>query len=417
MPAWHSISEGQYQVRIRLAHLNRAIIIVALALGFSGSALATDLSGKVTEVIDGNTISLKSLSHTIKIRLLAVVPPDKGQPYADVARKHLADLILDKYVVVRYTGIGSQGYLVGRVLLEQADINAQMLRDGVAWYYKSDESDLSEADRQVYPGCEQAARAEKRGLWQDTEPLSPWEFRRREEARTYVSVVPKQTADRPTPTMGNGIATVGMLRSFAGPAMPISRIAGNPEANQNANAEWFKLKLKGLYGTVQAPTNGVKNSARMPLADGQMADFEWYMVRWGKTAYIVMSAIGPYVYTFKEVDPESNVLNGTVEGFVAGIRSDYQAHGFNFSCTATATHELDVRGGYHAREYSLAGCTTPGTIRVYTTNDYRPPAGHIREVHLVAAFSLDGKEDLNVKKFLQSVKLVPEELPRDWRYK
>ena len=163
--------------------INRTLILIALMLMISASVRATDLSGKVTEVIDGNTIGLKSLSHTIKVRLLAMSPPEKEQPYAEAARKHLADLVLGKFVVVRYTGIGSQGYLVGRILLEQADINAQMLRDGVAWYYQVEAVDLSEAERQLYPACEQAARAEKRGLWQEKEPLSPWQYRKQEELK------------------------------------------------------------------------------------------------------------------------------------------------------------------------------------------------------------------------------------------
>jgi hypothetical protein len=63
----------------------------------------------------------------------------------------LAVLILDKYVVVRYA-IGEQGYLVGRILLEQADVNAQMLRDGVAWYFQPDGSELVESDPAALPG-------------------------------------------------------------------------------------------------------------------------------------------------------------------------------------------------------------------------------------------------------------------------
>lgn len=398
-------------MRIKLPHLNRTLVLVALAFVLSGNALATDLSGKVTEVIDGNTISLKSLSHTIKIRLLAVAPPDKGQPYAEVARKHLADLVLNKYVVVRYTGIGSQGYLVGRILLEQADVNAQMLRDGVAWYYQPDESDLSEADKLVYPGCEQAARAEKRGLWQDNEPLSPWEFRRREEAKTYVSVVPKTTADRPTPTMGNTLATVGMMRSFAGPAVPLSRISGNPDASPNANTEWTRVKLKDPEASIQVPTNGVRNSARMPLADGRMADFEWYMVRSGKTAYVVMSAVGPYTWRSPD-DTTLNILNGTMEGFISGIASDYLSQGLNFRCEPTPVRELSTPGFYTGRQYTLASCTIPGTVRIYThgASNYK-----FREVHLIAAFFLDGKEDANVKKFFQSLMLSAKELPREYQ--
>jgi hypothetical protein len=109
--------------------MTRALALLLLPLIISISASATDLSGQVIEVIDGNTISLKSLSHTIG-------PPwlwrlgTKPAIRADVARQHLTDLILRKFVVVRYTGIGDRGYLVGRILLEQADVNA----DAEGWW-------------------------------------------------------------------------------------------------------------------------------------------------------------------------------------------------------------------------------------------------------------------------------------------
>ena len=64
-------------MHIKLSPITRCLILFAITLAISPSAGATDLSGQVTEVIDGNTISLKSLSHTIKVRLLAVAPPEK----------------------------------------------------------------------------------------------------------------------------------------------------------------------------------------------------------------------------------------------------------------------------------------------------------------------------------------------------
>jgi len=394
----------------KLPHLTRILFLLALALFISSNARATDLSGKVVEVIDGNTISLKSLSHTIKVRLLAVAPPEKNQPYADVARQHLADLILNKYVVVRYTGIGQQGYLVGRILLEQADMNAQMLRDGVAWYYQPDESDLSDADRQIYPTCEQAARAEKRGLWRDNEPVSPWEFRRKQdEAAHSFAVATRPAAGRPATGLENAISTPSLAGSYAGPAIPLSRIADKPEESRNANVEWTRYKLLTPGGSILVPTTGLRNSASMPLNDGRMGEFSWYSVRSGKTAYIVMSSTAVLPKDKFDYANYSNetVLNSTMQGFMAGIRGDYQSQGINFRCESTAVRDFFVWDGlYTGREYSLAGCSIPGTVRIYVRG-----ADRTRSVQLVAAFNLDGKEDPRVKTFLQSLILGPARLP------
>ena len=55
------------------------------------------------------------------------------------------------------------------------DVNAQMIEDGWAWHYKkyNDERRLA--------SLEEEARAEKRGLWADSNPLPPWEFRARKK--------------------------------------------------------------------------------------------------------------------------------------------------------------------------------------------------------------------------------------------
>ena len=398
------------KVRINLPHLTRILILLVLALFISSNARATDLTGKVIEVIDGNTISLKSLSHTIKVRLLAISPPEKNQPYADVARQHLADLILGKYVLVHYTGIGQEGYLIGKVLLEQADMNAQMLRDGVAWYHQPDASDLTESDRQIYPSCEKAARAEKRGLWRDSEPISPWEFRRRiEEAAHTVAVAPRPVSGHPTLSLETDISTRSRISSYAVPTIPLSRIADKPEESQNANAEWTRIKLLTPSGSILMPTNGVRNSATMPLADGRMGDFQWYMVRSGKTAYVVTTSTASLPQTTWEPvgDSHETVLNATMQAFIAGIRSDYQSQGVNFKCEPVAVREFWVwDGGYNGREYSLAGCSIPGTVRIYIRR-----ADKTRSVHLAAAFNLDGKEDARVKTFFESLILGAARLP------
>jgi hypothetical protein len=65
---------------------------------------------------------------------------------------------------------------LGKVLLEATDINLEMLKAGLAWYYAND-SDLPQSDRPLYAGAEREARSARRGLWQDESPQPPWEFR------------------------------------------------------------------------------------------------------------------------------------------------------------------------------------------------------------------------------------------------
>ena len=86
----------------------------------------------------------------------------------------------EQTVVVEYTHL-ADGYLEAKVLLNGVDIGSQMLRDGAAWYDRSFEYTLSESDRELYARCEQMARDEKRGLWQDGMAVAPWEFRKAQQ--------------------------------------------------------------------------------------------------------------------------------------------------------------------------------------------------------------------------------------------
>ena len=166
----------------KVPHLIRIILLAALLLSVYTLGSASGLEGQVAEVVDGGTITVISLKRPVKIRLIGLAALDPKQPYADVARQHLSDLILNKYVVVRYSRL-QHGYLVGKVLLGDMDVGAQMIRDGVAWYDKPDESHLGEQERELYDASEQAARNERRGLWHDESPIAPWEFRRAQLAR------------------------------------------------------------------------------------------------------------------------------------------------------------------------------------------------------------------------------------------
>src|ERR1043165_2073507 len=155
----------------------RNFVVAFLLLTFvSVNAAAATLFGRVIEVNDGDVITVFNLNRPVRIKLLAVDAPEKDQPFGEVARKHLSELVYDKSVSVEYSGIASDGSLVGRVTLNSVDVGAQMIRDGAAWFDARNQDRLSAADREVYQQSELAARNEKRGLWQAENPIAPWEF-------------------------------------------------------------------------------------------------------------------------------------------------------------------------------------------------------------------------------------------------
>src|SRR5215217_5102949 len=151
------------------------VFLCAFLCTSAAAVKAASLFGKVIEVNSGDVLTITNLNRPVRVKLLGVDAPEMNQSFGDVAKKHLADLVLDKSVLVEYSGIAADSSLTGRVLLNDADIGAQMIRDGAAWF-DTHSNRLSVTDRDVYQQSEQAARNERRGLWQEENPTAPWEF-------------------------------------------------------------------------------------------------------------------------------------------------------------------------------------------------------------------------------------------------
>ena len=59
-------------------------------------------------------------------------------------------------------------------------VNKRMVADGMAWHYARFDKSPALA------GAERQARASHRGLWADTAPVPPWEWRANEKGRKAV---------------------------------------------------------------------------------------------------------------------------------------------------------------------------------------------------------------------------------------
>lgn len=162
-------------------NLNRSLVPLFL-LCFAAPANALVLRGFVSEVSDGKSVVVITSNRKLTVVLKGVAAPELKQEFGDVARQHLASLILDKEVAVDFTEF-KDGHVVGKVICNEMDIGLQVIRDGAAWYDRNSDHNLTEVDRRVYAEAEQAARSEQRGLWQDGSPMPPWEWRRAEVAK------------------------------------------------------------------------------------------------------------------------------------------------------------------------------------------------------------------------------------------
>lgn len=368
-------------------------MILTILLFVFGSAQAGSLYGTVTEVEDGDTITIICLNRPLRVRLMGIDAPDKDQPYAEIARQHLSELIHQKFVAVQYTGLGAHGLIIGKVFLKEIDVGAQMIRDGVAWFSKDYDTSLTENEREVYAASEVAARNEQRGLWQDKNALPPWEFK---EAQRRGQLQKPSPSQRTSPVgkrgSSSGLTSESLLQSFTGSGdTSLSSMASSGSYSGSSDSRWIRLSPPASNFSIMVPSEGTQRSLAVPIADGREAEFHIYFGRHEKTAYVVVSSTTP---NGNDVSPR--LLDNTIKGFIAGIQADWQKLGSTFTCEATLDREFSV-SGYDARQYDLSRCTVPGKIRLYTR-----VVGGMRELYLNGAFFFGSPDDQNATQFFKS---------------
>jgi len=112
-----------------------------------------------------------------KIRLAGIDAPEKKQAFGNRSKESLSDLVFDKTVNVETDKRDRYRREIGKVLVNGRDVNLVQVERGMGWFYRQYQREQSPNDRKLYEAAEDAAKAGRRGLWRDTDPVSPWEFR------------------------------------------------------------------------------------------------------------------------------------------------------------------------------------------------------------------------------------------------
>lgn len=136
------------------------------------------LIGTVIAVHDGDTITVRSESKQIKIRLAGIDAPELNQPFGQDSRKVLREAVLERQVQLDVSKKDKYGRVVGRVKLNELDINLQQIQFGLAWVYPEYLRELAKEDRRLYLEVETSSKKNERGLWSAIDPVAPWLWRK-----------------------------------------------------------------------------------------------------------------------------------------------------------------------------------------------------------------------------------------------
>jgi len=147
----------------------------ALTLTAAGPGSAATLEGRVVSIADGDTITVGGGSRRETVRLLYIDAPERDQPWGREARRALQELVRLERVRVQTRGRDRYARTLGHVrrASDGLDVNLELVRRGHAW------ANARGAMRPRYEEAQRQARAARRGLWQDPDPIAPHTWRRR----------------------------------------------------------------------------------------------------------------------------------------------------------------------------------------------------------------------------------------------
>lgn len=147
--------------------------LALLALFFAAApAFADSARGRVVGVSDGDTLRVRIGGAPVRVRLVCIDAPERRQAFGNRARQALSKLVFRQDVDLFISGRDRYGRALARIRLGGMDINAEMVRLGFAWMYRSHCKSEALAD------LEAEAKAARRGLWGDPKPIPPWKYRR-----------------------------------------------------------------------------------------------------------------------------------------------------------------------------------------------------------------------------------------------
>ena len=164
-------------------------LMVAIAFGsVAFAAQSATFIGRVVGVSDGDTITvLDAERQQHKIRLGGIDAPEKAQPFGQRSNENLSRLVFNKEVRVEWRKKHHKR-LIGKVMVQPSDCSTcpktldagqAQLSVGMAWWYRKYAKEQPPEDRGRYEFEEQEARVRRVGLWDDANPVPPWEWRRR----------------------------------------------------------------------------------------------------------------------------------------------------------------------------------------------------------------------------------------------
>jgi endonuclease YncB( thermonuclease family) len=145
--------------------------VLAVALLVSGAAVAghAALTGKCVKVVDGDTLIIDCDDGRRTVELAGIDAPELEQPWGKEVKSFVRDMVRGREVGIEVVDV-SEETIRARITVDGRDLSEMLVGRGLAWVpEEAADAELSKLSAE--------AREKPCGLWTDTEPKPPWEFR------------------------------------------------------------------------------------------------------------------------------------------------------------------------------------------------------------------------------------------------
>lgn len=154
--------------------MKKHTILLFLLFSFTSLFSQTTLTAKVVGIKDGDTVVvLDSLNNQTTLRLAEVDCPEKNQPFGTKAKQFTSDQIYLKTIKYVVTDTDRYGRSIAMIYYDTDNkyLSAEIIKAGMGWHYKRYSTSKELAT------FEDNARKNKTGLWVDTNPINPSDWR------------------------------------------------------------------------------------------------------------------------------------------------------------------------------------------------------------------------------------------------
>jgi endonuclease YncB( thermonuclease family) len=155
----------------------------------SAEEIPKPFEGHVVTIKDGDSINVLSYADNKRYRIYleGIDAPEYRQSKGVDAKKMVKTIVSGKKIKVYPVGYDKNKELVASVFLDDNNnVSFIMVRSGFAWCHPAYEEDAKLKELQ------RLAQEEGLGIWEQTEPLSPWLWREREPFAIAKNIIEEQ---------------------------------------------------------------------------------------------------------------------------------------------------------------------------------------------------------------------------------